>query len=93
MSFVVLFALSIFVGAVYIWSAVTEQGLSDTENFLNFIWGLGFAGLGLICPIMVGEGVRPGGDDAPLVLIGDWIRGCLHLQSSLWEWLKEATGF
>ena len=93
MLFIVLFAMSILIGAVCIWSAVTEQGLSDTENFFSFIWGLAFAGLGLIWPIMVGESVRASGDDAPLVLIGDWIRGCLHLQSSLWEWLKEATGF
>ena len=89
----VIFAILILLGVLCIVAAVQEQGFTDGENFMSFMWGLGFLGVGLVWPVFVGGDVRTASDDAPLIFLGDWIRGCMHLQASAWEWLKEATGF
>lgn len=93
MLFIVIFALLILWGILCLIGGVLADLATVDDIIQALFWGAVFIAVGLIWPITVGMELRTGDPDAPLIFLGDWIRGCMHLQAQAWEWLKEATGF
>lgn len=83
---VVLWGLLSAVGGVFVGPTVDDK----FSNFIRGSFAIAFAG---VWPAFVGYDVRGEEELTVMLVVGDWLRGCLHLQSESFAWLKDATGF
>ena len=90
--------LVIVFGLILLWGLLNAVGgviLGPTvdDKLTNLSWGALAIGVAGVWPTFVGYDVRGDEELTAMLAVGDWVRGCLHLQSEAYAWLKDATGF
>lgn len=81
------FGFALVAGAATIWEGLNYFSID------KIFFGLALMVLSFGVPVYVGYGVRGEEETTIMLLLGDWLRGALHLQSQAMAWLKESTGF